>query len=168
MIFDLLHAYRLKRPQSDVERDLRRLNATIPYAPKNLGRKVQPSSRRGYRTACPCIDGLIAIPIPGTVRPIDIGRQRYMPQLLDQIEEIRHGRKSYPAFAKRASGYDFRLQLVVIALVVVGKEQPLAHTNFSPWPDQAFPFIRLRRYLPGQQYLDSTLEKVANRRILRA
>jgi hypothetical protein len=140
MIFNPLHAYRLKRSQAHVERDLRRLDATIPYAFKNLWREVQPSSRRRYRTACPRVDGLIAIPIPGTVRPIDIRRQRHMPQLLDQIKEIRHGRKSYAAFPKRASGYHFRLQFVVFT-----KAQPLAQTNFAPWTDQAFPFIRLRR-----------------------
>ena len=61
-----------------------------------------------------------------------------MPQLLDQIEEIRYRTESYAALSKGASGDDFRLKSVVIA-----KEQPLAHANLAARPDQALPFVRL-------------------------
>jgi hypothetical protein len=86
-----------------------------------------------------------------------------VPQLLDQIEEISYRAKSYAALTKAASGYDFRLQSVVFA-----KEKLLTNANLAPRPDQALPFVRLWRYLPGEQYLDQALEKVMCRGVLRA
>jgi hypothetical protein len=86
-----------------------------------------------------------------------------MPQLLHQIEEIGYWVKSYAALTKGAPGHDFRLKWVALA-----KEQPFAHANLAARPDQALPFVRLWRYLPGEQYLDHTLEKVMCRRVLRA
>src|ERR1700674_81606 len=171
MIFGPIHAHRLKGSKPHVQGDLCRLDATISYARKNFLSKVQPCGWRRYRTTLVGVDGLIAVPIAGAVRPVNVRWQRHMPQPLDQTKEICCRRKAYAAFPETAPGHDLCLQFVFVSLVLsfipVSKEQPLSHSNFAPWADQALPFVWFLRYLPGEQYLDPTLEKVVGRRILR-
>jgi hypothetical protein len=86
-----------------------------------------------------------------------------MPEPFDETKEILYRTKSYAALAKTTPGDDFCLQVILIS-----KPKVLSHVNLAPGADQALPFIRFLRDLPGEQYLDPALEKVAGCRVVRA
>jgi hypothetical protein len=77
-----------------------------------------------------------------------------VPELLNPAKEIGHGLKSYPALAKGASAYYFRLDFVLIP-----KNQPLAYSDFPPRVDQALPLVGLLGYLTGEQYLNPAFQE---------
>ena len=69
-----------------------------------------------------------------------------MSQPLDHAKEIVYGSKPYAAFAEVASGCNFGFEFVVFA-----KEQALSQSDFAARTNQALPFVRSLRYLPGEQ-----------------
>ena len=113
VIFYPIHAYRLEGSKAHMERDLRRLDAPVSNARQNLWREVQARGWGRYRPAFAGVHGLIAIPIAGAVRPVDIRWQGHMPQALDQAKEISSRTKPYAPFAEVSPGHDLRLQFIV-------------------------------------------------------
>jgi hypothetical protein len=135
------------------------------HSRKNFRSEMQARGWRRYRTASVCVNRLVAVPILEAVGPVYIGRQGHVSQALNHAEEIYRRLKPYSAFAKIASGYDFRLQFVVVSFRPVSKKQFFSYSNLPAWADQALPFVWIPRYLPGEQHLDAPLEKIASRRI---
>ena len=173
MIFNPVHPHRLKGSKPHVQRDLRCLDSTISYARKDLWGEVKAGGWRRYRTAGLRVNRLIAFSVAWAVRPINIGRQGHMPESFNQTKEVGCRTKAYAALTKTFSSYNLGLQftpgfIARVWLVPVSEKQLFSHTNLAPWPDQALPFVGILRYLPGEQYLDPALEKVAGRRISRA
>jgi hypothetical protein len=105
MILDAFHVYRLESSEAHVKSDLRRFDATVSQASKNLWCKVQPRGRRCYRTALARVYGLIAVPIAREIDPIYVWRQRHMPEPLNQTKEIRCRTKPNAALSETPTGY---------------------------------------------------------------
>src|SRR4029077_17790220 len=146
MIFDSLSSHWLKRAEAYVQSNFRGLHPTLPDARKNGRGEVKSSGGCCHRTALACINCLITLPVFCSVRPIDVWRQRHMPQSLDHAQKIGDRTKLNLPLSKTTSGGYLCLKFVFIS-----KEQMLAHTDLSSRPHQTLPLVWFFGKLPGQQ-----------------
>lgn len=162
VVFDSIHAYRLKGSQTYMKRDLHTLNIALLNALKDLRGKVQACSRRGHRATLARIDSLIAIAVGRTIGAIDIRWQRHMSELLNPAKKILQWLESYATFAKGSSADDLCLHFVLLT-----EKQPLAHSDLPSRVNQALPFVGLLGYLVREQYFNPAPKKIPCRRIVR-
>ena len=78
-------AHRLEGAVADVQRDGRALDARVVERSENRLGEMQPRRRRRDRPGLACEHGLVAIAIEVQVRPLDVGRQRNVPDRLDGV-----------------------------------------------------------------------------------
>src|SRR6185437_2241652 len=88
--FNALLAQRLKRSQSDMERDLYDLDSVSQNLIEDLWCEVKSGSRRCSRSAIASEDSLIALAISRFIVTADIWRKRNVANTLDSLEEVRH------------------------------------------------------------------------------
>src|SRR5580698_6279008 len=138
MVFHSIHPHRLEGSQSNMQCDLRRLNATLAHPRQHFRREVQTSGWGSNRSAFPGVDRLIALAVAGLIGAVDVRGQRHVSQFLDQSPKISIWIESHPAFPKAASLDYFRLQLATLP-----KQQTLPYSDLSPRTYQTLPPVRL-------------------------
>src|SRR5258708_6180977 len=94
---------RLKCSESHMQRHVRDVGPCRPAALQNLGREVQPRRRRRNRSRLAGKNRLVPAAVLGTVRTLDIGRQRYVADALENVENEFVRAKSQRAFAELAA-----------------------------------------------------------------
>ncbi len=161
----------LKGPQADMQRDLGGLNAARADLLQDLRREVQAGGGRGDRA--PRLfagkDGLVARAVVGRVRPVDVRRQRDVPDALDDGEEVRHRSKAQRPLAEGAAGDDFGLEQrrrARLRTLLRGKEQAFAHADLASGMHQRQPFVRCE--LAREQDFHLAPQVLAGRGVLRA
>ena len=139
VFFDPLCPDGLECSQSHVQGDLCGFYAALFHARKNCRGEVQPSRWGGHRSAFLCINGLVALPVPRSVRAVDVRRQRNVADALDQGKEVGNHRETDRPFSKSPAVQHLRLKLIVLA-----EEQCFADPDLPAWADQALPDIGLQ------------------------
>src|SRR5258708_7665607 len=158
VLFNFVDAYRLKRPETHMQRDFSNLDAPLTDRGQNLRRKMQPCSWRGHTAFLLCVHGLIALAVGRGVLTDDVRGKRDMAQLLNRREKIRHGIKFQSPLAKAAAGGDSSPELIVVT-----KADPSAHAVFSSRTHQRLPLQLCG--LAGEQDFYFALQKVPRRRV---
>jgi hypothetical protein len=129
-----LHVHRLKRPQADVQCDLRRLNTARAYSLQDLRREMQPRGRRSHRASITRIDSLISLAVCRFVRSRNIRRQRHVTNFFQDAKEVLDWFETQRPLAVFAARDYFRTQLVVFP-----EEELFTDADFSPGADECVP-----------------------------
>ena len=178
MIFDAIHANRLKSPQTNVEGDLGGFDATLADAVEDFWSEVEASGGSRDRSILLGINGLVAMEIARRIGAGDVRRKRDVADAAESGEEVvlavvfvmvifvifsSKRLKSDAAFAKVGAGENIGLQFVMLP-----EKKAFADADLASGANQALPIIRVRRKLAREQDLNASLQKVACRRIVRA
>jgi hypothetical protein len=70
---------RLKRSESDVQRDFDDLDAALRKLPHDPPSQVKTRRRSSHRARLPGVYGLVTPPVERLIRPANIGRERHVP-----------------------------------------------------------------------------------------
>src|SRR5260370_29221468 len=119
----LLTAHWLECSQPHVQRNIRDLNTSVAARVQNLRREVQARGRRRDRAGLARKYSLIPFPIVRPIAPLDIRRQRYMADPLQDVIDIAIQVKPDRSLAILAASNDLGLDIV--------ESNPLASTHFA-------------------------------------
>ena len=160
VILDALDADGLKRTEAHVQCDFGDFDAALLKAAQDFGREVEAGSGRGNRTALAGVDGLVALAIPLAVFAGNVRWQGHVAKSFYDFEKIVQRRKADATLPKLSPAEHFRLEIIMLP-----KKEVLAHTDFSPRANQAFPLARILIELARQQDLHPAVEKITRGRI---
>src|SRR5688572_14744734 len=91
VLFDALDAHGLERAVADVERDGRALDPARSQVVEHLRREVESRRRRRDRAAVGGEDGLVPIAVGRLIGTLDVGRQRNVPERIDERVDAGRG-----------------------------------------------------------------------------
>src|SRR5437870_4094517 len=163
MLLHIFHPHRLKSAEPDMKRNLRGFNSTLRHAGEHFWSEVQSCGRRCRGPTFLGVDSLVTLPIFRTIFAIDVGRQRHMPNSLNDRKEVGHRSKPDSPLPETATRHHVGFQFVLLP-----EEQALTDSDFSSRTDQALPLVWLIRDLPGEQHLNAPPQKIPRCRILGA
>ncbi len=136
VILEVLALDRLKRAESDMQRDVRDMRPRIAHAIEYLAGEMQPRRRCRHRSAFARKYRLISFPIRRPIRTLDIRRQRHVPQPLDRRVNVLIAEKPYGPLPALAVSHDFRREPIV-------EPDRIAHANLLPRTHQRPPLARV-------------------------
>jgi len=139
-IFQPFCADGLESSQANVEGNGLDLHGVLFEFIEDFGRKVKAGSRGGGGTRFVGKDRLVAVTVFWAVVAVDVGRERHVPDFVEDSLEIGSWGKSQCAFAELSGREDFGLQDGV-GFVGGVEEQVFAGLNFAAGPDEGTPVV---------------------------
>jgi hypothetical protein len=141
-LINSLHAERRKGAEAYVECETRDFDATNSERIEDLRGEMEAGSGRRYRAPLAGEDGLVAFAIRRLVVAMDVGRQGYMADAVEDGEEIVHRLEAQQALAELAALDDFGFKRDAAGRI--GENEDLADGYLSAWTDKGAPEVFAR------------------------
>ena len=132
ILFHRLGMQALKGAEPDVQSHRSEAGARRLAGRQYLRRKVQSRRGRGHRAAFPCKKRLVAVTVIRPVRPMDIRRQRRVPDALQNLVQVALRDEFHRAVAMQPMFPDGRPE-------VCGEVDHRAGQQLAPGPHQRVP-----------------------------